>query len=138
MDARSPETRAARSRRTLQIAVGLCSLVPITAGGAGMLLGPALVASTGTPDLDSHFRYLSGLLLGIGVAYLLTLRNIERRRRHYLLLGGLVVVGGIGRLISLLATGTPSPVMLLALAMELLVTPVLTLWQFRISAPLHP
>jgi hypothetical protein len=63
MDVRSPETRAARSRRALQIAVALCSLVPITAGGAGMLLGPALVASIGTHDLDSHFRYLSGLLL---------------------------------------------------------------------------
>jgi len=143
MDVRSPEASAARSRptpsrRALQIAVALCSLVPITAGGAGMLLGPALVAGTGTPDLDSHFRYLSGLLLGIGLAYLLTLRGIERRRAHYLLLGGLVVVGGIGRLIALLANGTPSTVMLFALAMELLVTPLLTLWQFRISAPHHP
>jgi len=29
--------------------------------------------------------------------------------------------------------GAPSPVMLFALAMELVVTPLLTLWQLRIS-----
>jgi len=135
---RPTEATRPAGKRALQIVVAACSLVPISAGAAGIFLGPILVGSNGAPDLDSHFRYLSGLLLGIGLAYLLTLRNIERRRAQYLLLGGVVVVGGIGRLISLLATGTPSTVMLLALAMELLVTPALTLWQLRISAPPRP
>jgi hypothetical protein len=117
----------------LQIAVAVCSLVPILAGGAGVLLGPALVANAGDRDLDSHFRYLSGLLLAIGLAYATGVPGIERKRVRFLLLGGIVFVGGLGRLWSLLSFGAPSPIMLGALAMELVVTPLLTLWQLRVA-----
>jgi len=48
-------------------------------------------------------------------------------------LGGIVVLGGFGRLPSMLTMGEPSPIMIGALAMELLVTPAITLWQMRIS-----
>ncbi len=129
------------SRRALQGAVALGSLVPILAGGAGVLLGPSLVspsleaaaAPPAAADLDSHFRYLSGLLLAIGLGYASGVPGIERRHKRFLLLGGIVFIGGLGRLWSLLAVGAPSPVMLGALAMELLVTPLLTLWQRRVS-----
>lgn len=122
-------------KRALQLAVALCSLVPIVAGGAGMLLGPALVsgAAGDDRDLDGHFRYLSGLLLGIGLAYASAVPGIERRRNRFLLLGFIVILGGFGRLGSLLTKGAPSPVMLGALVLELLVTPILTLWQLRVS-----
>jgi Domain of unknown function (DUF4345) len=86
-----------------------------------------------TPDLDSHFRYLSGLLLAIGVAYAWSVPGIERQRERFLLLGGIVVLGGFGRLLSMLTMGAPSPVMIGALAMELLATPIITLWQLRIA-----
>ena len=122
-----------REKRLLQIAVAVSSLVPIAAGGAGLLLGPALVAAEGGHDLDSHFRYLSGLLLGIGLAYATGVPGIERKRVRFLLLGGIVVVGGLGRLWSLVTVGAPSAIMLGALAMELVVTPLLTLWQLRIA-----
>jgi len=124
------------SKRALQCAVAVCSLVPISAGAAGVWLGPALVAGAGAGDLDSHFRYLSGLLLAIGLGYASGVPSIERRRGRFLLLGGIVVTGGIGRLWSLLSIGTPSAVMIFALIMELAVTPLLTLWQFRISSRL--
>ena len=120
-------------RRLLQIAVAVCSLVPIAAGGAGLLLGPALVAGAADQDLDSHFRYLSGLLLGIGIAYATAVPGIERKRVRFLLLGGIVVVGGLGRLWALVTVGAPSAIMLGALAMELVVAPLLTLWQLRIA-----
>jgi hypothetical protein len=131
----------APGKRLLQLAVTVCSLVPIGAGAAGIIMGPAMVgagAADGARDLDSHFRYLSGLLLGIGLAYLLVVPGIERRRPQFLLLGGIVALGGIGRLIALLATGVPSSAMIFGLGMELVVTPALTLWQFRVSAPEMP
>jgi hypothetical protein len=128
---------AHRSRFFLQIAVAACSLVPITAGAAGVLLGPALVAAAGAGadgrDLDSHFRYLSGLLLAIGLGYATGVPGIERKRVRFLVLGGIVFLGGLGRLWSVLSVGSPSAIMLLALAMELVVTPLLTLWQLRVA-----
>jgi hypothetical protein len=44
-----------------------------------------------------------------------------------------VVIGGIGRLVSLYAIGPPSLVMLTALVMELIVTPGLAVWQYRVA-----
>jgi hypothetical protein len=60
---------SATERRLLQIAVGFGSLVPILAGGAGMLSGPEMVGGGAAADLDSHMRYLSGLLFGIGLGF---------------------------------------------------------------------
>jgi hypothetical protein len=121
-------------KRALQVAVAIACLVPLGAGGAGVLLGPRMLGSgiVAATDLDSHFRYLSGLLLAIGLGYASTIPCIEMHGGRFRLLTCIVVVGGVGRLLSLLAIGTPSPVMLAALAMELLVTPGLALWQRRI------
>ena len=122
-------------KRALQVAVAIACLVPLGAGGAGMLLGPRMLGSgiVAATDLDSHFRYLSGLLLAIGLGYASTIPCIEMHGGRFRLLTCIVVVGGVGRLLSLLAIGVPSPVMLAALAMELLVTPGLALWQRRIA-----
>ena len=122
-------------KRTLQIAVALACLVPISAGAAGVLLGPRMVEFGLLPasDLDSHFRYLSGLLLAIGFGFAATIPRIEVHGARFRLLTGVVVVGGFGRLLSLLSIGAPSLVMVAALGMELLVTPGLALWQYRVA-----
>ena len=122
-------------KRLLQIAVALGSLVPISAGTAGIALGPAMVDAGGVPlGADSHFRYLSGLLLGIGIAFATTIPAIERRSARFRLLAAIVVIGGLGRLVSLLMRGPPDKPMLAALIMELGVTPALALWQARVAA----
>lgn len=121
-------------RRVLQIAVGILALVPVSAGLAGMLYGPAMAdGRPGAPSADSHFRYLSGLLLAIGVAWWSAIPAIEGRGGRVRLLAALVVCGGLGRLWSLAAIGLPSRPMLAALVMELLVTPGIALWQARVA-----
>jgi hypothetical protein len=121
-------------RRLLQAAVAICSAVPIGAGAMGVWQGPRIVGSAASLDLDSHFRYLSGLLLAIGLGYLSTVPRIETHRVRFTLLTAIVVGGGLGRLIAVVAMGWPSPSMSAALAMELLVTPGLALWQARVAA----
>jgi hypothetical protein len=122
-------------RHALQAVVTAASLVPIAAGASGMLMGPIMLGdrTIGSADLDGHFRYLSGLLLGIGLGYLSAVPGIERHRARFILLGGFVFLGGSGRLLSILSQGAPSPIMIGALVMELLVTPFLTLWQLRVA-----
>jgi hypothetical protein len=122
-------------KRLLQFAVALGSLVPISAGAAGIILGPVMVDASVVPlGADSHYRYLSGLLLGIGIAFATTIPEIEWRTARFRLLTAIVVTGGLGRLVSLLARGTPDKPMLAALVMELVVTPALALWQSRVAA----
>lgn len=121
-------------RRALQLAVALASLVPILAGAAGIALGVAMVGVDHAPaGADAHFRYLSGLLLGVGVAFLAAVPRIERHATRFRLLGLLVVIGGFARLLSLCLRGNPNGPLLFALVMELVVTPILVLWQSRVA-----
>jgi hypothetical protein len=121
-------------RRALQIAVALLALVPVAAGLAGVLRGPAMVGDwPATVSADSHVRYLSGLLLAIGLGWWSVVPAIEHRAARVRLLAALVVCGGLARLLSLVVVGTPSRPMLAALAMELLVTPAIALWQARVA-----
>jgi hypothetical protein len=129
-----PSSEMRLEKRALQIAVAVGSLVPISAGLVGVLRGPGFIdAHTAfSTDIDAHFRYLSGLLLGIGIAYLSAVPGIERRRTRFLLLGSIVVVGGFGRLLAILSAGSASPATIGALAMELLITPAITFWALRV------
>lgn len=123
------------AKRALQLAVALGGLVPVGAGLAGIVLGPAMIGGVALPavSLDSHYRYLSGLLLGIGLCFWTTIPGIERKGGRFRLLTAIVVVGGLGRLTSLLTAGVPDAGMVFGLAMELAVTPLLALWQYRLA-----
>ena len=76
---------------------GTYDLIVVGAGLAGALLGPLLLRQMGDGALDSHFRYLSGLLLGIGLLFWSTIPNIERQGHRFGLLTTIVVVGGFCR-----------------------------------------
>jgi hypothetical protein len=121
------------SRRLLQVTVVIMSAVPVVAGAAGVILGPGLVDGVGTTDLDSHFRYLSGLLLGIGLLFVGCVPQIERRTAWFRFGAAVVVCGGLGRLLALLANGWPSPPHIVALVLELGVVPALVLWQGAVA-----
>lgn len=123
-----------RERRTLQRVVALAGFVPVLAGGYGVLFGGGLTGDTLSVSADSHLRYLSGLLLGIGLIFWSTLPRIETATRLFRILTLIVVLGGLGRLLGLVVTGRPSLPMLGGLAMELAITPLLCLWQARVAS----
>jgi hypothetical protein len=122
-------------KRALQACVLLAAAVPVAAGLASVAFGPGAVELPGlTASQDSHARYLSGLLLGIGLAFWSTVPGIERRGARFRLLAAIVVLGGVARLLSLVVAGEPSAPMLGGLALELVATPLLALWQARVAA----
>jgi hypothetical protein len=122
-------------RSALQAAVAAASAVPIGSGLAGMIQGAAMMVESGAiaPDLDGQFRYLSGLLLALGLVFAATVPRIERHSRLFLVLTAAVALGGVARLAGMLVDGHPSPLMGGALAMELVVTPALAAWVWRIG-----
>ena len=121
-------------RRALQAAILIFGCVPVAAGLAGAVLGFEAFGLAGSLAGDSHGRYLSGLLLAIGLGFWQAVPTIERQGARIGLLTALVAVGGLVRLTGLLHTGWPDPGTAFALAMELVVTPSLWLWQRRLSA----
>jgi hypothetical protein len=122
-----------RERLLLQVFVAIGGLVPVAAGTAGIFLGPEFVGATIGTAADSHFRYLSGLLLGLGLGFWSTIPRIEANGTRFKLLTFLVIVGGLARLFSLAVIGIPPVGVFGALTMELGVTPLLCWWQFRLS-----
>jgi len=122
-----------RERRLLQQAVGLAAVVPFAAGLYGVLFGSALTGSVLSISAESHYRYLSGLLLAVGLLFWSTIPRIEEHTGRFRLLTLIVFVGGLGRLLGLAITGLPSLTMLGGLAIELVVTPLICLWQTRVA-----
>ena len=122
-----------RERRHLQKVVALAAVIPVVAGLWGVLFGPALTGDRLGVSGESHYRYLAGLLFAIGLLFWSTIPNIEATGPRFRLLTLLVFIGGLARLLGLTLTGVPSLSMLGALVMELVVTPLLCLWQWRVA-----
>lgn len=130
-----PDARRVAQRRQLQVAVALAALVPLIGGAMGMAWGAGMMGEVAAPArLDSHVRYLSGLLFGLGLMAVSSVPGIERHGGRFDVIVLLVGIGGLARLWAALALGTWwSPFVFLPLAMELGVTPVLWLWQRRVA-----
>jgi Domain of unknown function (DUF4345) len=120
-------------RRLLQAAVAIGCLVPLIGGLLGILYGASMLGNASDMTLDSHVRYLSGLLLGVGLGFLSVIPNIETQRARVTVLTALVVLGGLARLYGVLIDGWPAASMKFALVMELGVVPLLWLWQRRVA-----
>ncbi|MGA0605822.1 DUF4345 family protein [Phenylobacterium sp. VNQ135] len=111
-------------RRLLQLAVAVAGIVPVYGGGMGAL---GLLSDSG------HFRYLSGLLLGIGLTFWWTIPTLERRGVVYRTLAPIVVLGGLARLAATIQAGELTASAAVPLGMELAVTPLLALWRERVE-----
>ncbi len=126
-------TVRAIERCALQAAIAIAGCVPVGAGLAGIIDGAAMLGLAGPPAADSHVRYLSGLLLATGLGFRSAIPDIEMHGRRIWLLAAIVVAGGLARLGGTVQTGWPDSATAFALAMELVVTPLLVLWQRRVS-----
>jgi hypothetical protein len=133
--------RAETERRLLQIAVALACMVPLSMGFLSVLGSAAILRGVAPPlpiDLDSHYRYLSGLLLGIGLVFLASIPRIESKTVVFRTLGFVILIGGLARLLSLIEQGVPGRGHQFGLVMELVVVPLIVLWQARIARRYRP
>lgn len=123
-------------RRALQVTVAILALIPIGAGVAGVIMGPFMIVDDMWDiSMDSHYRYLSGLLLAIGIGFWTCLPAIEKKTERFALLSLIVVIGGLARSVSYYVGGAPSLSMQLGLIMELIIVPLLCLWQMNLVQP---
>jgi hypothetical protein len=126
-------------RKLLQTVIAVAGIVPVGAGVSGVLLGPNMFGPTSylAPDTESHFRYMSGLLLAIGISFYASIPAIERHTGRIRLLAFIVFCGGLARLTTF--TDAPNYGSIgFALAMELVVTPALAVWQARVARLYDP
>ena len=125
----------ADERRLLQIVMAITLLLPLSAALAGVIGGPRFL---GHPpvipiDLDSHFRYISGLFLGMLLLFASCIPDVERHGPRLRMLAFMVFIGGLFRLMSLVTVGTPSLGHQIGLGIELVELPLILLWQVRVA-----
>lgn len=115
-------------KRAAQASFGVAGIVPVVAG----LWGVFHPFADQVGSLLNHGRYLSGLLLAIGLTFWAAIPDIERRTTCIRVLTAVVVIGGVCRLLGVMMGDPLSPSVAGALAMELCVTPLLCFWQSRL------
>lgn len=118
-------------KAALQMVVAVLAATPVLVGVEGILHGPEFlhVAGPWPVDLDSHFRFLSGFFLAVGIAWYSCIPSIETKTERFRLLAACTFAGGLARLLSLLTTGEPSAGHMAGLCVELLAVPALVWWQ---------
>ena len=122
-------------KRALQIVVAVLAATPVLVVMEGVLSGPEFlhVIRPWPVDLDSHFRFLSGFFLAIGIAWYSCIPGIETKTERFQLLAACTFTGGLARLVSLVLVGAPSAGHIAGLCVELLAVPALAWWQGRVA-----
>ena len=93
------------SQRVVQICLLLAAAISIFGGVLQMYLGQPET----TPRLDNIHRFLGGIYLMSGVTGLWVAMTVQRHDILIFLLASTVLMGGIGRLISISKVGLPEP-----------------------------
>jgi hypothetical protein len=126
------------SRRALQIVNGLIGLATVGLGTLQLVFGvnsPRYAAANlpEFPILDSNLRFFGGMSLGLGLVLLWILPSIERQNALFRAVWICALLGGIGRLISVAAVGSPSHLLVGFTLLEVIGAPVLIYWQHQVA-----
>lgn len=125
----------AAEKRLLQIAVACALPLSVVVALRSIAIGPGWIGDAGPvpTDLDSHFRYLSGIFLAMLAGYASCISGIERKGARLRLMAALTVAGGLARGWSLIDAGVPSIGHRVGLGLELIVVPLIVIWQARVA-----
>jgi hypothetical protein len=125
------------SRRLLQAATAILSLIPIATGIIAMAgVGDPLYAALDLPRsplLDSNLRFFGGVWLGLGLGMLYLVPSIERQTVPFRVLWGAVFLGGIGRALSSAVGGLPPLPFIGFTALEIIGAPLFVFWQKQVE-----
>ena len=122
-------------RMWLQGLLGLFGVTAIFIAGLHWVLGPAAIPGSVPVNatMDSEDRFYATLFAAYGVALLWCLKDIERKSAVVYFLAITFFVGGLARLVSMVAVGLPSPFFVAMSAIELVLPMVMVFLQWRVS-----
>lgn len=119
-------------RRLLQVVVAVLCLSPLGFGLMG-IMHPDSFGGDMPIGVDSHFRYLSGIFFGLGIMAASCVPRIEAQTDRFFWVVLLVVIGGVARLHGFVFAGAPEGTQFYAVFVELVLTPLVGLWQRRVA-----
>ena len=124
------------NKRGLQIVMVLLGAIPVVTGTIGMFgVSDPLYASAGIPAnavLDSNLRFFGGVWLGLGLSLYWIIPNIEKQTLVFRVLWGMIFLGGVGRLASMLFLAPPPLPFIGFTILEIIGAPFFIWWQARL------
>jgi uncharacterized protein YjeT (DUF2065 family) len=125
------------NKRGLQIATGLLAAIPVLTGIITMFgLSDPIYAAAKIPAnalVDSNLRFFGGVWLGLGLALYWLIPSIERQTVLFRVVWGMIFLGGIGRLLSMVFLGAPPLPFVGFTALEIIGPPFFIWWQARLE-----
>ena len=125
------------NKRNLQIITFIFGLVSTIIGVIGLTgLKDPIYGDLSKLDnilLDSNLRFFNGIWLGIGVALLSIIKNINTETKLFRVIWFCIFLGGIGRILSIIFAGPP-PVLFIGFTIFGIVgAPFFIYWQTKIA-----
>lgn len=117
----------------LQIATAFGALVLLCLGMSGVLLGVQFLHGADNVIVDNYFRFLSAIVAGIGILYLISIPHIERHSTRFGILSLLIFLGGLAHFYVFLMRPVPSVGTIFGLFMALIFVPLLWLLQRHVA-----
>ena len=124
------------NKKPLQVTTAVLAIIPVVRGLVSMLgVKDPIYASAGLPSfplLDSNLRFFGGVWLGLGIALLRLIPSIEKQTALFQTIWGAIFLGGIGRLLSIVAVGSPPISVIGFTALEIIGAPLFVYWHHRV------
>jgi predicted membrane channel-forming protein YqfA (hemolysin III family) len=125
------------SKKALQITSGLLGAIPVLTGIITMFgISDPIYAGAGIPAnalLDSNLRFFGGIWFVLGLALYYVIPRIEHETLVFRIIWGMIFVGGIGRLLSIVLVGLPPVPFIGFTVLEIVGAPLFIAWQSRVS-----
>lgn len=110
------------------IALKTSSAICATTGIIDLILGPNFLLKTcgapplpsGHPVVESQYRFFGGIWAGYGAMVWWASNDVKARRAPLALLGGIMILGGVGRLLAAWHHGFGEPLMAVFAGIEIL------------------
>lgn len=117
-------------RKALIILSAIFGGLYVLIGLSHLALGPSVIPGSVpvNANMDSEDRFYASIFIGYGLAMIWASRDLEARRDFYLALMGISFLGGIARIISMLAVGMPDTFFVVLTANGLLMPIICVLW----------
>ena len=121
--------------------IKVLGMIPIATGLLALLgVHDPIYHLPAKPDLvvlDSNLRFFGGVWFVLGLAIFASLKNISQPNPLFQWILAACVLGGVGRLASMILFAVPPLPFIAFTVLEIVVLPYLMLWQKNVAASVH-